>query len=103
MTDIRGSRAALISRILEGDGAAPHAERRAAFAGSELGGPLATLLDKVRLAATQLGDGDFAAAKAAGLSEDQLFELVICAAVGQATRQYEAARAALATAAAERI
>ncbi|MBR7830845.1 hypothetical protein KDK95_31365, partial [Actinospica sp. MGRD01-02] len=40
-------------------------------------------------------DADFAAGRAAGLSEDQLFEVVVCAAVGQATRQYEAGLAAL--------
>ena len=34
----------------------------------------------------------------AGFTEDQLFELVICAAVGQSTRQYEAGLAALAEA-----
>ena len=32
----------------------------------------------------------------AGFTDDQLFELVICAAVGQSTRQYEAALTALA-------
>ena len=34
----------------------------------------------------------------AGFTDDQLFELVICAAVGQSTRQYEAGLAALAEA-----
>jgi AhpD family alkylhydroperoxidase len=34
-------------------------------------------------------------ATASGLSEDQIFEIVVCAAVGQATRQYDAALAAL--------
>jgi hypothetical protein len=33
-----------------------------------------------------------------GTSEDQIFELVICAAIGQATRQYETALEALAEA-----
>jgi hypothetical protein len=37
-------------------------------------------------------------AKASGFSEDQLFELVICAAVGQSARLYEAGLAALAEA-----
>jgi hypothetical protein len=32
---------------------------------------------------------------ASGLSEDQIFEIVVCAAVGQATRQYDTAFAAL--------
>jgi hypothetical protein len=33
--------------------------------------------------------------KASGLSEDQVFELVVCAAVGQSARQYETALEAL--------
>jgi hypothetical protein len=44
-------------------------------------------------------EADFAAALTAGSSEDQLFELVICAAVGQSARLYEAGLAALAEAA----
>ena len=39
-----------------------------------------------------------AAAKASGCTEDQIFELVVCAAVGQSTRLYEAGLAALAEA-----
>jgi hypothetical protein len=46
-----------------------------------------------------VSDADFAAARAAGASEDRLFELVIAAAVGEAVRQDAAARAALAAAA----
>jgi hypothetical protein len=49
-------------------------------------------------APAQVTDADFAAAKASGFSEDQLFELVICAAVGQSARLYEAGLAALAEA-----
>jgi alkylhydroperoxidase/carboxymuconolactone decarboxylase family protein YurZ len=40
-------------------------------------------------------DQDIAAAIASGHSEDQVFEIVVCAAVGQANRQYESAFAAL--------
>jgi hypothetical protein len=43
-------------------------------------------------------DADFAAARAAGFTEDELFELVICAAVGQSARLYDAGLAALADA-----
>jgi len=39
-----------------------------------------------------------AAVTASGLSEDQIFEIVVCAAIGQATRQYDTALAALAAA-----
>ena len=50
---------------------------------------------------TQVTDADFAAARAAGFSEDQLFELVICAAVGQSARLYDTGLAALADAVGE--
>ncbi|MGH2366549.1 MAG: hypothetical protein ACRET2_10055 [Steroidobacteraceae bacterium] len=43
----------------------------------------------------QVTDADFAAALAAGVTEDALFELVICAAVGESSRMYEAGLAAL--------
>jgi hypothetical protein len=33
--------------------------------------------------------------KQSGLSEDQVFEIVVCAAIGQASRQYNAALGAL--------
>ena len=57
-----------------------------------------TLIDKVAKRPTQVTEADFAAAKASGVSEDELFELVICAAVGQSARLYEAGLAALAEA-----
>jgi len=59
------------------------------------------LLGKVAIRPTQVTDADFAAARAAGISDDELFELVICAAVGQSARQYDAGLAALAGAVAD--
>lgn len=53
---------------------------------------------KVATRPTQITDADFAAAKASGFSEDQVFELVISAAVGQSARLYEAGLTALAEA-----
>ena len=61
--------------------------------------PLDGLIGKVATRPAQVTEADFAAAQAAGLSEDQLFELVICAAVGQSARLYDAGLAALAAAA----
>lgn len=87
---------ALVARILEGDGRAPQDQRRAAFDNSGLGEPLRTLIGKVAERPTRITDQDIAAAKASGLAEDEIFELVVCAAVGQATRQYETALGALA-------
>ncbi|MPZ57049.1 MAG: hypothetical protein GEU91_11245 [Rhizobiales bacterium] len=76
----------LVARILGGDGEAPPAWRRAAFDNSGLAEPLSALVDKVARHAHRVTDQDIAAAKASGLSEDQVFEIVVCAAVGQATR-----------------
>jgi alkylhydroperoxidase/carboxymuconolactone decarboxylase family protein YurZ len=53
--------------------------------------------------AYQVTDGDIAAVRAAGLSEDQIFEIVVCAAVGQASRQCTSALAALASATDEKL
>jgi hypothetical protein len=94
MADISAARAAVTKRILEGTGHASHDQRKEAF--SPDGGP--PLLAKVRMQAARISDEDVAAAKHSGLSEDQIFELVACAAIGQSTRQYESAMAALAEA-----
>jgi alkylhydroperoxidase family enzyme len=56
---------------------------------------LSTLIDKVVRHAYKVTDQDFAAVKSSSFSEDQIYELVVCAAIGQATRQYETALAAL--------
>jgi hypothetical protein len=95
MSDIGQARRALVRRILEGDGKAPPSERTAAFNNSGLAEPAGTLIDKVARHAYRVTDEDIAAARASGLSEDQVFEIVVCAAVGQASRQYDAAMAAL--------
>lgn len=98
MSNIVHARKALTSRILDGDGKAPTAERDAAFNNTGLAEPPATLVDKVARHASALIDNDFAAAKNSGRNEDQLFEIVVCAAVGAASRQYDTALAALAAA-----
>ena len=95
MSDITHARKALVSRILEGVGRASASERRAAFNNSGLAGPLATLADKVARHAYRVTDEDINAVRATGLSEDQVFEIVVCAAIGQATRQYDVALAAI--------
>jgi hypothetical protein len=97
MGDITEQRRALITRVLDGNAASSAEQRRAAFDGS---GPdsASGLVAKVRDHAYKVTDEDIAAAKAAGLSEDQVFELVVCTAIGQANRQLESALAALAEA-----
>jgi hypothetical protein len=89
---------ALQDRILTGEGRASPEQRARAFGNAGLSQPLDGLLGKVATRPAQVTDADFAAARAAGFSEDELFELVICAAVGQSTRQYDAGLAALAEA-----
>lgn len=101
MSDIRNAREALLKRILEGDGKASPSERQAAFNNDGLAAPLNVLTDKVARHACRVTDEDIAAAKASGLNEDQLFEIVVSAAVGQAARQYDSAMAALAAATAQ--
>lgn len=95
MSDIKNTRNALVERILQGDGKVPLSERKAAFDDSYPAGPRGTLVDKVAKYAYRVTDDDITAAKTSGLSEDQILEIVVCAAVGQAMRQYEAGIAAL--------
>lgn len=98
MADIKKAGKTLISRVLEGNAKASPSERRAAFNNTGLAKPLSTLVDKVARQAYRITDDDIAAARDSGLSEDQIFEIVICAAIGAATRQHDIALAALETA-----
>ena len=88
----------LVTRLLEGDGTASHSMRKSAFDNSISSEPLKKLIDKICFHSYSITDRDFDEMKEAGLNENQLFELVICAAVGQASRQYNNALAALAEA-----
>jgi hypothetical protein len=95
MSKIMEARRALVAHILEGGGLASPAQRRAAFDNAGLEPPLSTLIEKVAKYAHNVTDEDINAARAFGLSEDQIFEIVVCAAVGQAIRQHDNALAAL--------
>ena len=92
----RAAYRALQDRVLNGAGRASPEQRARAFSNAGLSQPLDGLLGKVATRPTQVTDADFEAAQAAGFSEDELFELVICAAVGQSARLYDAGLAALA-------
>jgi hypothetical protein len=98
VTDIAAARRALFARVLDGAGKAPSTQRRAAFENAGSSGPVRTLLGKIAGEAHRVGDDDVRNALSAGLTEDQVFELAVCSALGQANRQYEAALAALALA-----
>jgi hypothetical protein len=69
--------------------------RRAAFENRGVNPRARDLLNKVVRQAWTVTDEDVTAMKAAGSSEDEIFELTICAALGQASRQLAAAIAAL--------
>jgi hypothetical protein len=91
VSDITPLRDAAIDRILSGDGRASRDDRKAAFDNASKH----PLVEKVAHSAWEITDEDIAAARAAGLSEDQIFELAVCAAIGQAARQHDNALAAL--------
>jgi hypothetical protein len=95
VADIKQAQKALVRRILEGAGETSRSERRAAFNNTGIAEPLGALADKVAKHAYRVTDEDVNATKLSGLSEDQIFEIVVCAAIGQANRQYDAALAAL--------
>ncbi|NVI90588.1 hypothetical protein [Actinomadura sp. BRA 177] len=101
MSDVDRKRVAhreLVDRVLQGEGRASVEQRARAFGNEGLSSPLDVLIGKVVGGAAQVTETDLAAVKAAGYSEDQVFELVVCAAVGQSDRLYAAGLAALAEA-----
>jgi hypothetical protein len=95
-------RRVLVEHVLEGPGIASPEHRRAAFDHRHVPEPLRALIDKVVGHAHEVTDEDVAAVRAAGVSEDEIFELTICASLGEATRQLDGALAALDAATAER-
>ncbi|MEU4289306.1 hypothetical protein AB0E63_13885 [Kribbella sp. NPDC026596] len=92
---------AVVDRVLNGEGRASAEQRAHAFSNDGLSPPLDALIAKVVDRPTQVTDEDLTGALASGCTEDQLFELVICAAVGQSSRLYDAGLAALAEATAD--
>jgi hypothetical protein len=94
----RAAHRALVDRVLKGEGRASAELRARAFGNDGLPPPLDVLIDKVAERPAQVTGADLAEAKASGCTEDQVFELVICAAVGQSERMYDAGLAALADA-----
>ena len=88
-------RLAVVDRVLHGPGVSSTAARQAAFDNRDVDSRAQALVDTVARHAWKVTDAQVAATLAAGLSEDAVFELTVCAAVGQATRQISAALAAL--------
>lgn len=98
MTDITRLNSELVARVLTSEAAASPALRRAAFDNAGLTEPIRALIEKVAQRSYQVTDKDIAEVRKAGFSEDQVFELVVSAAVGQANRHYASGLAALADA-----
>jgi len=88
-------RAAVVKAILEGRGKTSGEARRRAFEGDGGDGPVGAYLATARDHAYRVTDEEVAAVRAAGLGDDEIFELTVATAVGQATRQREAAVRAL--------
>lgn len=88
-------REAVVERVLHGAGTTTQTDRRAAFENRDVPEAARALIDKVTKNAWKVTDEDVAAAKQAGLSDDQVFELSVSAALGQSTRQLDAALAML--------
>jgi hypothetical protein len=88
-------RQAVLDRVLHGPGMTSVAARQAAFDNRGVDSRAQALVDTVARHAWKVTDEQVAATLAAGLPEDAVFELTVCAALGQATRQISAALAAL--------
>jgi alkylhydroperoxidase family enzyme len=100
LPDISSLHSSLVAGVLEGEGRASPETRRAAFDNEGLAEPIGPFVEKVAHHARTVTDADIGALKKAGLSEDQIYEIAVCAAIGQATRQYKNALAALSAASA---
>ena len=72
----------LLDAALSAPGRLDQAARAAIFHGAAPGWPLELYCAKVRHHAPDVTDADVAALRAAGYSEDQVFEATICAALG---------------------
>lgn len=98
MSKVDELRGVVVERVLAGPGKAAPEQRRAAFDNEGVAPAVRALIDKVTETAYKVTDEDVAAAKAAGITEDEIFELAVCASLGEATRQLETALAVLSTA-----
>jgi hypothetical protein len=85
----------VVERTLHGRGKSGGDAKRAAYDNVAVPDKARALIDKVARNAWKITDEDVAATKRAGLVEDEVFELTVCAALGQATRQLDSALAAL--------
>lgn len=85
------ARRKVIDSVLRGKGVTSPALRKAAF-DNQATGEIAPLLAKVVAEPANIVDADVAAVKQ---SDDAIYEQVVAASIGQATRQLDAAHVAL--------
>ena len=82
--------------VVDGPGTLDRSVRRAAFGGRDaVPTEAASYVDKVRHHAYKVTDGDVDALKAAGWSDDALFELTVATALGAALSRREIAKKAM--------
>jgi alkylhydroperoxidase family enzyme len=87
--------ARLQDQVLEGPGELLASVRRAASAGDAVPEAAQAYVDKVRLHAYKVTDGDIEKLRADGWSEEAIFELTVAAALGAAMSRLEIARKAM--------
>lgn len=87
--------AALDRSVLDHDAVTTPARRQAAAAGQLDDSPLGRYLAKVRDAAWRITTEELDALRAAGVSDDELFELTVAAALGKSRAQLSAALSAV--------
>jgi hypothetical protein len=81
----------LQAAVFDSPGSTDAATRQAAAAAGLLPEPLAAYAAKVRDQSYRVTDADVQALQVAGHSEDEVFEITVCAAVGAALRSLDAA------------
>ncbi len=89
---------ALEAAVLDGPAQTPPDVRRAAATLGPLPAPLAAYVDQVAHRATTVAEADLDALRAAGHSEDAIFDVTVSAALGAGMRRFRAGMAALAAA-----
>lgn len=94
MPTLQDALAALEFSVVDGPGVTTPARRRAAAAGTSEDSALGRYLDKVRGAAHRVTDEEVAALRAAGHSDDEVFELTVAASFGAARARLDAGLAA---------
>jgi hypothetical protein len=91
----RELRERLLDAVLASRGVTEPGLRREVAGGGGPGGPLGAMLGKLRRHAYRITDEEIAALRAAGESDDRLFELMLAASIGDAERRLAAGLAAL--------